>query len=240
MMSRLLSQISSGVLSFLCGVMLFVPPAFSADIVLGNMMPGGGVIHKKIISMRERRYLNLIPQQNNFICVAAALATILKYAYDQDITERKVLLDLFKIGDPELIRKKGFSLLDMKRYVQSIGMRGRGYQMSANKLEEIKVPTIVLMDLKGYKHFVVLKKVIGNQVYIADPTLGNKIYDLKDFAAMWNGVIFAVIGSGYNRNTVLLKPEPLLTARELMPTHRTLTNAELLDFGFANADLYKF
>lgn len=240
MIFRLLSKISPAVISFLCSGMLFVPTVFSADIVLGNMMPGGGVIHKKIVSIRERRYLNMIPQHTDFSCGAASLATILKYAYDQDITENKVLLDLFKISDPNLIRKKGFSLLDMKRYVQSIGMRGRGYQMTANKLEQIKVPTIVLMDLKGYKHFVVLKKVMGNQVYIADPTLGNKVYDLKDFAAMWNGVIFAVIGSGYNRNNILLKPEPFLTARKLMPVHRTLTNAELLDFGFANADLYKF
>ncbi len=220
--------------------LFFYHSSSASEIALGNIITGNGVIRKQIISIRERRYLNLVPQRTDFSCGAAALATILKYAYDQDVTEQKVLLDLFKISDPQLVRRKGFSLLDIKRYVQSLGMRGRGYQMSLEKLEQIKVPTIVLLDLKGYKHFVVLKKVIDNKVYIADSTLGNTIYDLNDFAGMWNGVVFAIIGSGYNRNTVLLNPTPQLTARKLLPTHRTLTNAELLDFGFTHADLFKF
>ncbi len=214
--------------------------AWAANIALGNILPGSGVIYKKIISIRERRYLHLIPQQTDFSCGAASLATILKYAYGRDISEQSVLLDLFKISDPEVVRRKGFSLLDVKRYVQSIGMRGRGYQLSLGKLEQIKVPTIVLLDLKGYKHFVVLKKVVANRVFIADPALGNTIYDLKDFAGMWNGVVFAVIGPGFDRHSILLNPDPPLTAKKLMPAYRTLTNAELLDFGFTNADLFAF
>lgn len=218
----------------------YLQPAWAADIVLGNMLPGSGVIHKRIISIREQRYVNLIPQQTDFSCGAAALATILKYAYGRDITEQSVLMDLFKISDPELVRKKGFSLLDVKRYVQSIGMRGRGYELSLEKLTDIKVPTLVLLNLKGYKHFVVLKKVIDGQVYVADPALGNKIYDLDEFASMWNGVVFAIIGAGFDRETILLNPPPPLTARKLMPVNRMLTNAELLEFGFSHADLFNF
>ncbi len=230
----------AGVLCLFATFFMSLPRLWAADIALGNIFPGNGIIHKKIISIRERRYLNLVPQQTDFSCGAAALATILKYAYNKNITERSVLIDLFKISDPELVRRKGFSLLDVKRYVQSIGMRGRGYQLALNKLEQIKVPTIVLLDLKGYKHFVVLKKVVNNQVYIADPALGNKIYFLNDFAGMWNGVIFAVIGPGFDRHSILLNPDPPLTAKKLMPAYRTLTNAELLDFGFSNADLFAF
>ena len=224
----------------LAASLCYQPASYAADIRLGNIFPGSGVIHKKILSIRELRYVDLIPQQYDFSCGAAALATILKYAYGRDVTERSVLLDLFKISDPELVRKKGFSLMDVKRYVQSIGMQGRGYELSVEKLKDILVPTIVLLNLNGYKHFVVLKKVIDGQVYVADPTLGNKIYDLDKFAAMWNGVIFVVIGQGFNKETVLLKPKPALTARKMMPIYRLLTNAELLDFGFSHADLYNF
>lgn len=216
------------------------PITFAADIRVGNMLPGSGVVYKKILSIRELRYVDLIPQQYDFSCGAAALATILKYAYDRDVTEQSVLQDLFKISDPELVRKKGFSLMDVKRYVQAIGMQGKGYNLSVEKLTKILVPTIVLLNLNGYKHFVVLKKVIDDQVYVADPALGNKIYDLDQFAPMWNGVIFVVIGPGFNRESVLLNPKPPLTARKMMPTYRLLTNAELLDFGFSHADLYKF
>lgn len=214
--------------------------SFAADVALGNMFPGGGVVHKKIISIREQRFVNVVPQQTDFSCGAAALATILKYAYGRDITEQSVMTDLFKVSDPELVRQKGFSLLDIKRYVQAIGMRGRGYELSAEKLKDIKVPTLVLLNLKGYKHFVVLKKVVDGQAYVADPALGNKIYELDQFKSMWNGIVFAIIGAGFNRESVLLNPPQALTARNLMPRNRMLTNAELLDFGFSHADLFKF
>ncbi len=218
----------------------YLQPAWPADIVLGNLLPGSGVIHKQIISIREQRYVNLIQQQTDFSCGAAALATILKYAYGRDITEESVMTDLLKISDPEVVRQKGFSLLDVKNYVESIGMRGRGYQLELDALYEIKVPTLVLLNLNGYKHFVVLKKVVEGQVYVADPALGNKIYEINEFASMWNGVIFAVIGAGFDRDTVLLNPSPPLTARKLMPINRMLTNAELLEFGFSHADLFNF
>ncbi len=218
----------------------YLQPAWPADIVLGNLLPGSGVIHKQIISIREQRYVNLIQQQTDFSCGAAALATILKYAYGRDITEESVMTDLLKISDPEVVRQKGFSLLDVKNYVESIGMRGRGYQLELDALYEIKVPTLVLLNLNGYKHFVVLKKVVEGQVYVADPALGNKIYEINEFASMWNGVIFAVIGAGFDRDTILLNPSPPLTARKLMPINRMLTNAELLEFGFSHADLFNF
>lgn len=213
-------------------------PADAADVQFANVLSGGGTISKKLVSMRERRYLNMVPQQTDFSCGAAAVATILKYGYGRDITEHEVIESLLKVSDPEVVRMKGFSLLDIKNYIQTLGMRARGYTIGPEMLESVKVPTIALVDMKGYKHFVVVAKTVDGKVYIADPALGNRIVPKDQFVKEWSGLVFAVIGQGFVRDTVLLKPPPPLTARGLVDTYRPLTDAELLDFGFTRADLF--
>lgn len=210
---------------------------YSADIAFNGIVPGTP-IKKNVVSMREQRYVNLVKQDTDFSCGAAALATILKYAYDRDVTEESVLRGLLEVSDPELVRKKGFSLLDIKRYTESIGYRGRGYKVSAEKLKQIKIPTIMLVDIRGYKHFVVFKAYRDGNVYLADPALGNKVISFDEFTKIWSGVVFAVIGKNFNRNTVLMQPEDPVTARGLARAHIPPSNSELLRFGFTQADLF--
>ena len=205
---------------------------------LGGVVPGAGAIHKNVLSMRELRYVDMVPQKTDFSCGAAALATILNYAYGQKLTEEEVIEGLLKVSDPAIVREKGFSLLDLKNYVQSRGMRGRGYNMAPEMLDRVKVPTIVLLDIRGYKHFVVLKKTTPDKVYLADPALGNRVVARQEFVSGWNRVVFAVIGQGFERDTVLLRPSEPLTARSTIDTWRPLTDAQLLEFGFSSAELF--
>lgn len=216
-------------------------PAWGGNMIFGGVLPGGGLIQKNIISMREAKYEDMVPQRTDFSCGAAAIATILKYAYNQEITEDEVIEGLMKVSDLETVRQKGFSLLDMKRYSESIGMRARGYKVESSTLDKIRIPIIVLIDYKGYKHFVVVKKATPDQVYVADPALGNRIIKRQDFDASWNGIVFALIGQGFDRNTVLLQPKEAVTARSLgNNTFKPLTDAELFDYGFIRADLLSF
>jgi predicted double-glycine peptidase len=209
----------------------------AADIAFGNVLPGGGVIRKNLISMREMKFVDMVQQHTDFSCGAAALATILNYAYNQNLTEEQVIEGMLKVSDVELVRQKGFSLLDIKNYTQSIGMRGRGYNVQAATLEKITIPTIVLLNYKGYKHFVVLKKATADKAYIADPALGNRIMKRAEFDTSWNGIVFAIIGQGFDRESVLLRPKEGLTARTLIDNYRPLTDAELFDYGFVRSDL---
>jgi uncharacterized protein len=224
------------VLAFLAGLDVGFP-AVAADIVIGGVLPGGGVIHKRMLSMREQKFVDMVPQHTDFSCGAAALATILKYAYNRDITEDEVIDGLMKVSDQKLVRQKGFSLLDIKKYTQSINMRGHGYNVKLDTLEKVHIPTIVLLDYRGYKHFVVLKKATADKAYIADPALGNRIMPRSEFDADWNGIIFAVVGQGFDRKSVLLTPKEALTARNLVNTYHPLTDAELFDYGFVHADM---
>lgn len=209
----------------------------AATIHFAGVIPGT-MITKNIISMREQHFVDMVPQQTDFSCGAAALATILNYAYNYELTEADVIADMLKVSDPELVQTKGFSLLDIKRYVETLGLRGRGYSVNPEILDRIKIPTIALLDIRGYKHFVVLKTATQDKVYIADPALGNRVMDRQEFIAGWNKVTFAVIGDGFDRETILLQPKQPLTARNTVDTWRPLTDAELLEFGFSRSELF--
>jgi hypothetical protein len=209
----------------------------AANMQFGGVVPGT-MITKNIISMRERHFIDMVPQQTDFSCGAAALATILNYAYGYDFSEADVIAGMLKVSNPELVQTKGFSLLDIKHYVETLGLRGRGYTVNPEILDRIKIPTIVLLDIRGYKHFVVLKKATPEKVYIADPALGNRVMDRQDFVDGWNKVTFAVIGNGFDRETILLRPKQPLTARNTVDTWRPLTDAELVEFGFYRSELF--
>lgn len=224
-----------GSLVLACSISL---PLQAATVDFGNVVPGLSTLKKPVISLREQRFRHIIRQETDFSCGAAALATVLRYGYGLKVSEADMLDGLFAVSDPELVTQQGFSLLNIKHYVERLGMRGRGYKVEPETLDEIKIPTIVLLDLKGYKHFVVLKKTEQETVYLADPALGNKIMDKADFIDSWNGIVFAVIGRGFNRSSVLLDPRPQLTARVLENTFAPLTDAQLLDHGFSHAELF--
>jgi len=232
-------------LSFMVGALLVstlllapLLPAAAADIQFGGITPGGPVYTKSMLSLRELRYVNMVEQHTDFSCGAAALATILNYAYGKDLTEYEVIEGMLKVSDPEIVREKGFSLLDMKRYIETFGMRGRGYEVTPATLEKIKIPVIALLDIKGYKHFVVLKKTQDGRVYLGDPALGNRVMSQEEFVAGWNGIVFAVIGRGFIQNTVLINPPEPLTAKRLKGVYSQATTAQLLEFGFTHADLF--
>jgi len=212
--------------------------AQAATVRLGNLVPGT-LVKKDVQSIRERRYENLVEQRTDFSCGAASLATILKYAYQQpEVTEETVLAGMLEVSDPRVVLERGFSLLDLKNYVETLGYRGRGYEVAPETLDEVSIPVIVLLDLQGYKHFVVMKKASGDRVYVGDPALGNRVMERDEFMASWNNIIFAVVGDGFDRETVLLSPRQPLTAHRLQDVFSPVPRQKLLDFGFRHADLF--
>src|SRR3982751_2740067 len=66
-----------------------------------------------VTSMVGRRFGTVVRQQYDFSCGSAALATLLRYHYEDPQTEQSVFLDMFRDGDQDQIRRLGFSLLDM-------------------------------------------------------------------------------------------------------------------------------
>jgi uncharacterized protein len=210
-------------------------PARDTPIWLGQVSQGQHVLAKPVTSWKSLKFTNLVRQQTDFSCGAAAAATIFKYAYGKDTTEQQVLVNMLKVADPDVVREKGFSLLDMKNYAEAIGMKGEGYEVPYESLSALKVPAIVLLNIKGYKHFAVLRKVRGDYVHVGDPALGNRVMTRPDFEEAWNGVVFVYLGEGFDPETVLLNPPPPLSARRLFEERSPIQNAEVYDFGFGPA-----
>ncbi|KRG41115.1 peptidase [Stenotrophomonas panacihumi] len=226
-------------LILLCLLLWLCPKAWAGDVPFAGVLPNGALYTGQVESMHEARYRYLVRQQTDYSCGAAALATILKYAYHLDVDEHTVIEGMMGVSDPQIVQERGFSLLDIKRYVETLGMRGRGYRINEDRLRSLRVPGLVLMDVRGFRHFVVLKQVLGDRVELADPILGNRNIPLSDFVAAWpSRAVFVVIGSDFDRNTVLLQPSTRPSARALYARQGPITEAELVDFGFTHADLF--
>ena len=236
--ARLLCVVSPPIVGF--ALFCWVSGGDAADIHFGGVVPGLTVITKSVKSMRELRFVNVVEQKTDFSCGAAAVATILRHAYGMEVTEPQVLIEMYRISDEELVRQKGFSLLDIKRYFESLGLQAIGLRIDAENLDKLTVPTIVLIDIRGYNHFVVLKKAKNNKAYLADPALGNKVMEMEDFVAAWNGVVLAAVSKDFDPDTILLKPKEKLSARRLMEDRAPYAPAPVIGFGNEHADLLRF
>ena len=215
------------------------PASRAGEVRFDGVLPNGAPYVRNVESMQEGRYRNMVRQHTDYSCGAAALATVLRYAYHLNVDETTVIQGMMGVADEAVVKQRGFSLLDIKHYVESLGMRGRGYRINEARLRTLRVPGLVLMDVRGFRPFVVLKQVRGNIVELADPMLGNRSMNLPDFLAAWpSRAVFVVIGNDFDRNTVLLQPTDKASARALFARQGPITDAELLDFGFSHADLF--
>ncbi|WP_432649011.1 C39 family peptidase [Janthinobacterium tructae] len=146
-----------------------------------------------LVSMREARFQRTLHQQYDFSCGSAAVATLLTHHYDYPVTEEYVFEQMYQQGDQQKIRKEGFSLLDIKRFLASRGFLADGFQLPLDKLAEAGFPAIVLVAEKGYRHFVVVKGLDQNRVLIGDPAGGTRAMPRSSFEAIWQGRLLFVI-----------------------------------------------
>lgn len=208
----------------------------------GLAAPGGSASYytHRMRSWKSMKFDDVVAQHTDFSCGAAALATIFNYAYGKHTTEGQVLVNMLKIADPQVVRDKGFSLLDMKHYVSAVGMTGAGFKVDYPALKDLKVPGIVLLNIRGYKHFVVVRKVSADDVQLADPALGNRVMSRPAFEKAWNGIVFVVLGDGYDPNSPLKNPPPPLSAKRLFDQRSPIPDAELPGYGIETANSVRF
>ena len=210
------------------GTTWLASPAWGANVGVG----GGTRIERPVRTMKDLRDVNVIKQAFDYSCGAAALATILRYGLNDNVTERQVLEQLFSLLPRDELQStvmQGFSLLHLQRVAQARGYRAEGFRLEPQFLSGLSGPVIVYIQPRGYKHFAVLRGIKDDRVFLADPSLGNVRMPMYQFLESWRdvsgtGVIFVVepttgLPEGKTPLTLsvpgLAQPE-IMTARELL------------------------
>ena len=177
--------------SLLAGVTL--PTEAAAKNLLGS---GTGANYQvPIMSWSEIPFRTVVRQQYDFSCGSAAVATLLSYHYGHQIPERSIFGAMWAVGDRPLIRKFGFSMLDIKQYLDNIGFKTEGFRLSLDQLRAVDHPGIIILNVRGYKHFVVVKGVTKDQILVGDPMIGLTRYTAMDLASHWNGIFLTIVDS---------------------------------------------
>ncbi|MCL5063006.1 MAG: C39 family peptidase [Nitrospiraceae bacterium] len=161
--------------------------AGSLEVRIGNM-----AFSKKVKTLKDMRFKNIVTQTKDYSCGAASLATILTYYFGRETSEEEVIASILRNEDSgmvEKVKEKGLSLLDLKNYGESLGYKGGGYRVPAHQMKTLDRPAIALIKYKGYAHFIVIKGVMDDQVFLADPARGNMVMSLEEFMEIWNGIL---------------------------------------------------
>lgn len=184
---------SLSIFVIVCAGLVWLAPGKLAQAGELALFSGGANYSVPVTTLKEARFQNVIKQQYDFSCGSAAVATLLTFHYETPTGEQDVFKKMFAVGDQAKIRREGFSLLDMKRYLDTTGFRADGFRTTLDVVNKVKVPAILLVSIRGYRHFVVVKGMKGDEIVVGDPSAGTKIYKRKDLEAiMASDVIFLI------------------------------------------------
>ncbi|MBV9997030.1 MAG: C39 family peptidase [Caulobacteraceae bacterium] len=169
------------------------PASAAVRPVVAELHPAsGGPYRVSVVSYRDMPFRTVIRQQYDFSCGSAALATLLRFQYGFDVDETEVFKSMWAVGDHAAIEAKGFSLADMKRYLSSRGIRSDGYRVPLERYAQARLPAIAVVQINGYKHFVVIKSVRDDEVLVGDPASGLHAYSVEAFKKIWDGLVFVI------------------------------------------------
>jgi len=172
-------------------VVLFLAPLY-AQVAIDS---DGVRATKTVRTLKAIRNAQVVRQQWDMTCGAAVLSTLLTYDFKDNTPESAVVVWILHRTDPVKVRALGgFSLLDLKRFVQARGYRAEGFsEMPLEELADLKVPVIVPIHSKGVDHFVIVRGVFGDRVVLADPAFGNMTMTTNQFQRVWKeGIAFIV------------------------------------------------
>ena len=172
------------------GLLLSSSPALALSLSLPTQL---GHYTTDVVSYQEAKFTSIIRQQYDFSCGSAAVASLLTYHYDDPHTEQDVFQTMWANGNQALIQQQGFSLLDMKRFLEHSGYRADGFRLSLDRLNKVGVPAITLINNDGYMHFVVIKGINDKHILIGDPVRGVRTMPRDKFETQWqDGIVFLI------------------------------------------------
>jgi uncharacterized protein len=161
-----------------------------------------GAFSVRVKSMKriaeENLFRTTVRQRYDFSCGSAAVATLLTHHYNAPTTEDHAMYFMYQRGEQQKIQNEGFSMLDMKDYLEARGFQADGYEINVDQFAQLvseAVPFIALINENGYNHFVVVKGAAGAHVLLGDPSRGTRIMPRKKFETVWSARVAFLIHS---------------------------------------------
>ena len=172
-------------------------PPLDYEINVAKMNGGIAPESVQVYPNEYYKYRHIVHQAYDYSCGSAALTTVLRFHLGLGVSEQDAMKGMLEHGEQEkIIARRGFSLLDMKRYVATLGSESGGFRADMNDLAKLDQPAIVPIDYAGFKHFVVVKGIRDGRVFIADPSAGNIAFSVEEFAGLWDkGTLFVIYPS---------------------------------------------
>jgi predicted double-glycine peptidase len=187
-----------------------------------SVNPAGVTGEKPIRTLKDIRNDGVVRQRWDLSCGAAALSTLLTYDFKDNTPESAIVVWILHRTDPAKVRARGgFSLLDLKHFAQARGYQAEGFSdMSLDELASQKSSVLVPIRLKGFDHFVVVKSVGGDRIFLADPGFGNVTMKTSRFKQIWkNGIVFVV----HPPNELMQTPKNISSAARIVPDESLIT-----------------
>ena len=112
----------------------------------------------EVRSWRDFRDEAVVLQRFDFSCGSAALATLMRYYFGDNVSEEAILVGILGSMSATEVRDRetnGLSLLDLRNYAERAGYRAVGVRLTLASLPRLAGPVIVHLDRNGYQHFAV-------------------------------------------------------------------------------------
>ena len=155
---------------------------------------------RRVRSYTSFKTQNIVMQRRDYSCGAAALATVARYYWGDNVDEEfflTILDHLLTIEEAKERVENGLAMSDLRRAAVKAGYKAIVGKVSFAKLSESKVPLIIGITVDGYDHFVVYRGTDGLYVYLADPIRGNLRVRSQEFVKQWQkNAILAIAKPG--------------------------------------------
>ncbi len=181
-MSSPKSKITIWALLLVCALWLYLPlpvPSYAQATLSTGTLRG----HVTVTSWKTLRDADIVKQKRDDSCGAAALATILRGFYGENVTEEDILEVMGKTDQALPTNLPTFT--DLAKAADQYGFLADGLRWDFVILQTLRIPVVVALHYHGMPHYSVLRGISSDVVWLGDPSWGNRRLSKESFLAMW-------------------------------------------------------
>ena len=132
--------------------------------------------------MKTVRY---VKQSNIKDCASSCIYNIIRF-YKGNINYNNITKRLH-------ITKKGSSIYNVVKTLRYYKLKSDAYRCDYENLINLNHPVIAYLKINNYYHYVIVKRIRNNKVFIFDPIRGDLTYSKKEFLNEWESIIIDII-----------------------------------------------